>query len=201
MYCSNSNGIAIKCCYFFVKKQISPKEVKNLFLESEAFEGVTDVQKTVIGVDKFKGVYLISFSCEEFARNCVEVDVELNGNLLDKILLRDYKFEKFFLRQIRKTRSFKLNQDYLMDNLKDVKEDAKLENCVVIQVDAEEEDVMEQHNCSNCSSKMCSCIRRKNVLLTKKNLVMMIPKTRQNLFTIALPKIHMDITKRRLHCH
>ena len=33
-----------------------------------------------------------------------------------------------------------------MDNLKDVKEDAKLENCVVIQVDAEEEDVME-HFC------------------------------------------------------
>ena len=48
--------------------------------------------------------------------------------------------------QIHKTRSFKLNQDYLMDNLKDVKEDAKLENCVVIQVDAEEEDVME-HFC------------------------------------------------------
>ena len=97
-------------------------------------------------MDKFKGVYLVSFSSEEFARNCVEVDVELNGNLLDKVLLRDYKFEKFFLSQIHKTRSFKLNQDYLMDNLKDVKEDAKLENCVVIQVDAEEEDVME-HFC------------------------------------------------------
>ena len=135
-----------KVLFFFVKKQISPKEVKKLFLESEAFEGVTDVQKTVTGVDKFKGVYLVSFSSEEFARNCVEVDVELNGNLLDKVLLWDYKFEKFFLSQIHKTRSFKLNQDYLMDNLKDVKEDAKLENCVVIQVDAEEEDVME-HFC------------------------------------------------------
>ena len=102
---------------------------------------VTDVQKTVTvtGVDKFKGVYLVSFSSKEFARNCVEVDVELNGNLLDKVLLWDYKFEKFFLSQIHKTRSFKLNQDYLMDNLKDVKEDAKLE-------DAEEEDVME-HFC------------------------------------------------------
>ena len=138
--------IVTKCCFFFVKKQISPKEVKKLFLESEAFEGVTDVQKTVTGVDKFKGVYLVYFSSEEFARNCVEVDVELNGNLLDKVLLRDYKFEKFFLSQIRKTRLFKLNQDHLMDNLKDVKEDAKLENCVVIQVDAEEEDVME-HFC------------------------------------------------------
>ena len=97
-------------------------------------------------MDKFKGVYLVSFSSEEFARNCVEVDVELNGNLLVKVLLRDYKFEKFFLSQIRKTRLFKLNQDHLMDNLKDVKEDAKLENCVIIQVDAEEEDVME-HFC------------------------------------------------------
>ena len=135
-----------KVLLFFVKKQISPKEVKKLFLESEAFEGVTDVQKTVTGVDKFKGVYVVSFSSEEFARNCVEVDVELNGNLLDKVLLRDYKSERFFLRQIRKTRGFKLNQDFLMDNLKDVKEDAKLENCVVIQVDAEEEDVME-HFC------------------------------------------------------
>ena len=93
------------------------------------------------GANKFKGVYLVSFSSEEFARNCVEVEVEINGILLDKILLRDYKREKFLLRQIQKTRSFKLNQEYVMENLKDVKKDGKLDNCVVIQVNAEEEDV------------------------------------------------------------
>lgn len=131
---------------FFVKKQISPKEVEKLFRENEAFEGVTDFQRTVTSSNKFKGVYLVSFSSEVFARKCVEVEVELNGILLDKILLRDYKREKFLLRQIQKTRSFKLNQDYVMDNLKDVKKDAKLDNCVVIQVNAEEEDVME-HFC------------------------------------------------------
>jgi len=136
----------LKVLIFFVNKKISPKEVEKLFLENEAFEGVTEVRKTVTGANKFKGVYLVTYSSEESARNSIEVDVELNGNLLDKVLLRDYKREKFFLRQIQKTRSFKLNQEYLMDNLKDVKKDAKLDNCVVIQVDAEEEEVME-HFC------------------------------------------------------
>ena len=80
-----------------------------------SFEGVSDFQRTVTGANKFKGVYLVSFSSEEFARNCVERDVEINGILLDKFLLRDYKREKFLLRQIQKTRSFKLNQDYVME--------------------------------------------------------------------------------------
>jgi len=136
----------LKVLIFFVNKKISPKEVEKLFLENQAFEGVTEVRKTVTGVNKFKGVYLVTYSSEESARNCIEVDVELNGNLLEKVLLRDYKREKFLLRQIQKTRSFKLNQEYLLDNLKDVKKDAKLDNCVVIQVDAEEEEVME-HFC------------------------------------------------------
>ena len=61
-------------------------------------------------------VYLVSFSSEEFARNCVEMDVQINGILLDKFLLRDYKRKKFLFRQIQKTRSFKLNQNYLMEN-------------------------------------------------------------------------------------
>ena len=136
----------LKVLIFFVSKKISPKEVEKLFLENEAFEGVTEVKKTVTGTNKFKGVYLVTYSSEESARKCIEVDVELNGIILDKVLLRDYKREKFFLRQIQKTRSFKINQEYLMDNLKDVKKDAKLDNCVVIQVDAEEEEVME-HFC------------------------------------------------------
>ena len=136
----------LKVLIFFVNKKISPKEVEKLFLENEAFEGVTEVRKTVTGANKFKGVYLVTYSSEESARNSIEVDVELNGNLLEKVLLRDYKREKFFLRQIQKTRSFKLNQEYLMNNLKDVKKDSKLDNCVVIQVDADEEEVME-HFC------------------------------------------------------
>ena len=133
----------LKVLIFFVKKKISPKEVKKLFLENEAFQGVTEVQRTMTKGDKFKGVYLVSFSSEEYARNSVDVEVELNETLLDKVLLKDYKKEKFFLRQIQKTRSFKLNQDYLMDNLKEVKKDSKLDNCVIIHVDAGEEDVME----------------------------------------------------------
>jgi len=44
------------------------------------------------------------------------MDVQINGILLDKFLLRDYKRKKFLFRQIQKTRSFKLNQNYLMEN-------------------------------------------------------------------------------------
>ena len=111
--------IIIESCYFFVKKQILPKEVEKLFRDNEAFEGVSDFQRTVTGAINFKGVYLVSFSSEEFARNCVEMDMEINGILLDKFLLWDYKRKKFLFRQIQKTRSFKLNQNYLMENLKD----------------------------------------------------------------------------------
>ena len=135
MNCSDSSVIIIECCYFFVKKQILPKKVEKLFQENEVFEGVSDFQRTVTGANKFKGVYLISFSSEKFARNFVEMDVEINGILLNKFLLPDYK-----------TRSFKLNQDYIMENLKDVKIDTKLDNCNIIQVNAEEEDVPE-HFC------------------------------------------------------
>ena len=119
MTCSDSSVIIIESCYFFVKKQILPKEVEKLFRDNEAFEGVSDFQRTVTGAINFKGVYLVSFSSEEFARNCVEMDMEINGILLDKFLLWDYKRKKFLFRQILKTRSFKLNQNYLMENLKD----------------------------------------------------------------------------------
>ena len=74
--CSDSNVIIIECCYLFVQKQILPKEVEKLFQDNEVFEGVSDFQRTVTGTNKFKGVYLVSFPSEEFARNCVEIDVE-----------------------------------------------------------------------------------------------------------------------------
>ena len=60
MTCSDSSVIIIESCYFFVKKQILPKEVEKLFRDNEAFEGVSDFQRTVTGAINFRGVYPVT---------------------------------------------------------------------------------------------------------------------------------------------
>ena len=134
---------------FSVKKQIDPKEVRRFFLEK--FSGALEVKKTLNSNGAFKGVYVIYFSTEDSARECVSEELILNELKLDKVTLRDYKKENFFLRSVQKARAFKANQGYLEAELEAEKKDNKLDNCVVIQVKAEEDEVQE-HFCGLESS-------------------------------------------------
>ena len=132
-----------KVLVFHIKKQIPYQECKKFFLKNDDFENVIKVYQTRTKDDKFRGVYLLEFKTENSALEFADSDVKINNVLLDLALLSEYKKEKYFHRQIRKSQAFKTNLDFLMNHLQEEKKECKLDNCVIVQVEAEEEDVQE----------------------------------------------------------
>jgi len=130
---------------FLIKKEIPHKECKQLLGNSDVFAKVTAVQRTLAKDNKFRGVYLLTFLTEDSARDYESQELQINGVVLEKMLLLDYKKEKYFQRSILKTRAFKANTDFIVKELQDLKEDGRLDNCVVFQVEVEEEEVQEYY--------------------------------------------------------
>ena len=125
--------ICQKVLIFNIDKSIPQKTLKEEFFDK--ISDITSVKKTVTLDDKYRGVYLASFASQSAAREFVTEPIDLETKCLarlDKILLRDYRIDRFFQRQILKSRSFKKAQGRIIETLSDLKKTEKLTHCVII---------------------------------------------------------------------
>ena len=139
--------ISRKVLIFNIDKSLSQKRLKEELFDK--IDNLVSVKKTVTADEKYRGVCLASFNSEEAAKTFVNESIELETKYLvrlDKILLRDYRVDKFFQRQILKSRSFKKTQGPIIEALADLKKTEKLAQCVIIDLKNDvEEDLINEY--------------------------------------------------------
>ena len=140
--------ISSKVLIFNIDKTLSLKTLKTEFFDK--ISELTSVKKTVTADDKYRGVYLANFSSASAAREFVSKPIDLETKFvtrLDKILLRDYRVNKFLQRQIQKSRNFEKNQGKVIEALTDLKRTEKLAQCAVIEwkTDEVEEETVNEY--------------------------------------------------------
>ena len=126
--------ISTKVLIFNIDKTLSLKTLKTSFFDK--ISELTSVKKTVTADDKYRGVYLANFSSPSAARQFVSKPIDLETKFvtrLDKILLHDYRVNKFLQRQIQKSRNFEKNQGKVIEALTDLKRTEKLIQCAVVE--------------------------------------------------------------------
>ena len=139
--------ISNKVLIFNIDKTLSLKTLKHDFFDK--ISELTSVKKTVTADEKYRGVYLATFSSTSAAQKFVSKPIDLETKFvtrLEKILLRDYRVDKFLQRQIQKSRNFEKNQGKVIEALTDLKRTEKLAQCVVVEwknADVDEEMVNE----------------------------------------------------------
>lgn len=122
---------------FNLNKAESHSSCKSFFAQ---FNSVEDIKRTKTRKNSseniliYKGVYLITFETVLAAEEFISSKVVFKDNELFTILLSQHKRETFFQRSVQKGRVVQRKHEAKMSQLKDLKRDGKLANCVSVMI-------------------------------------------------------------------